>query len=379
MRYQKYTVDDVRKAASRKRFTVISCFAGGGGSSIGYRLAGGNVLLINEFVQSAIDTYSANFPETPVLVEDIKDLTAEDFLSKANLKKGELDVMDGSPPCSAFSINGKREKGWGQDKVYSEGKIQNSIEDLFLEYIRIIEGVRPKVIVAENVKAITYGKSDAKKREFVRAFENLGYSMVCKVLNGADFGVPQKRERAIFVGVRDDVLEKTNWQWINMNMVFPSPTTPKHITVGDALGDVVNDETEVKMLLEFVEGSWQKRFIEMLPKNPKKVLQPDMPQFRDVNPKGSCFNMKRCSQYLPSPTLTQSGQAMNLSGVVHFNENRKLTIEECKRIMSFPDDYVLTGTFNQQAERLGRAVAPRMYEQLMNSIYDHILKEYNNA
>ena len=112
MKYEPYTLNDVKKASSQKLFTVISTFAGAGGSSTGYRLAGGNILLINEFVEAAIESYTANYPDTPVLVDDIKKYSGEDFLKMVNLKPGELDILDGSPPCSAFSIAGKREKGW---------------------------------------------------------------------------------------------------------------------------------------------------------------------------------------------------------------------------------------------------------------------------
>ena len=100
MKYEPYYNKDVNERAAEKRFSVISCFAGGGGSSTGYRLAGGNILLINEFVEEAITSYKENYPDTPVLVDDIKKYSGQDFLSMANIKEGELDILDGSPPCS---------------------------------------------------------------------------------------------------------------------------------------------------------------------------------------------------------------------------------------------------------------------------------------
>ena len=112
MKYEKYYLQDVKDESSKKLFNVISCFAGGGGSSTGYRYAGGNILLINEFVAEAISTYQANFPDTKVLVDDIKKYSSEDFLKMAEIESGELDLLDGSPPCSAFSLAGKRDKGW---------------------------------------------------------------------------------------------------------------------------------------------------------------------------------------------------------------------------------------------------------------------------
>lgn len=379
MAYEPYYLKDVLDASAQKKFTVISTFAGGGGSSTGYRLAGGDILLINEFVEAAIETYSANFKDTKVLVDDIKKYSSQEFLDMAGIKKGELDILDGSPPCSAFSVAGSREKGWDKQKKYSDGKMQVAIEDLFYEFIRIAEGVQPKVIVAENVKGITFGKAIEKLNAFINEFEKIGYNVTYKVLNAADYGVPQGRERTIFICVRNDVCDYIGLSWLNINSIFPVPTHDKHITMNQAIGDIENDEEEVQMLLDFVQGSYQKKFIEPLPFNPKKPTKPSDPQFRDWNPKGSCFNMIRPSPDLPSPTLTQQGQKRGMSGVFHPAANRKLTIKECKRIMAFPEDFKLTGDFDQQVERLGRAVAPLMYKEVANSIYENILKEYNNG
>ena len=139
--FMKYVVDN----SNKELFNVISTFAGGGGSSTGYRLAGGKILCVNEFVEAAVDTYKSNYPNTPVLPDDIKKLTGEDFLKIAGIKKGELDILDGSPPCSAFSTAGKREKGWDQTKTYSDGKQVENIEDLFFEFTRITADIMPKV------------------------------------------------------------------------------------------------------------------------------------------------------------------------------------------------------------------------------------------
>jgi DNA (cytosine-5)-methyltransferase 1 len=114
-----------------------------------------------------------------------------------------------------------------------------------------------------------------------------------------------------------------------------------------------------------------------IPFNPKRHTKPSDKQFRDWNPNASCFNMIRPCPTMPSPTLTQQGQKRGLSGVFHYEDNRKLTIKELKRLMSFPEDYVLSGTFDQQAERLGRAVAPKMMKEVAESIYTNILEPYN--
>ena len=405
MNYQKYYVKDVKEKSSEKLFNVISCFAGGGGSSTGYRLAGANILLINEFVEEAISTYQANFPDTKVLVDDIKKYSSDDFLEMAGIKVGELDLLDGSPPCSAFSLAGKRDKGWEgyvEDtressidletgevvqtgelkkkdgiKKYSEDKIQESIEDLFLEYIRIAKGIQPKVIVAENVKGITFGESKKKLLEFINDFERIGYEVSYQVMNAADYGTPQARERTIFICVRKDVAETIGLNFMNISGIFPTKTVTKHVTMREAFEDIENDPEEIKMLTEFVEGSFQKKFLSFLPFNPEKPIKPSDIQFREFNPKGSCFNMIRPAPDLPSPTLTQQGQKKGLSGVFHYAENRKPTIVEFKRLMGMPEDFILTGDFDQQAERLGRMVAPKMMKEIANSIYKNVLEPFN--
>ena len=378
MKYKTYTVKDVKKASSENKFSVISCFAGGGGSSTGYRLAGGKILLINEFVEEAISSYKKNYPDTPVLVDDIKKYSGQDFLNKVKLKEGELDILDGSPPCSAFSVAGKREKGWDKTKNYSDGKTVENIEDLFLDFIRVAKEIKPKVIVAENVKGITFGEATKKLNEFIKAFESIGYYVTYKVLNAADFGVPQARERTIFICVREDVADAIGLSFLNLVGIFPGEFGYQ-ISMEDAIENIKNDENEIKELKEYYEGSFQKKFLDPIPFRPKRHMKPSDPEFRDWNPKASCFNMIRPCPTMPSPTLTQQGQKKGLSGVFHYADNRKLTIKELKRLMSLPEDYELTGTFDQQAERIGRMVAPKMMAEVAKSIYENVLKPYNEV
>ena len=380
MTYTPYTLEDVRNASAQKKFSVISLFAGGGGSSTGYRLAGGDIQLINEFVEAAVETYTSNFPDTPVLVDDIKKYTGQDFLDKTGLKEGELDILDGSPPCSAYSVSSmvaRNKEGWNKTKNYSDGKKVENIEDLFLEFVRIAEVIKPKVIVAENVKGITMDFAKPKLRQFIKEFEDIGYNMSYKVMSAADYGVPQHRERTIFIGVRDDVCSKIGLTFLNIHSIFPTEIGER-IRFEDALQGLDNDEDEATMLEDYLKDSWQWKFVEPIPFRPKKYLKASNPMFKETNPKGSCFNMIRCSPDLPCPTLTQTGQKKGMSGILHYEANRKLTIKEMKRAMALPDDYVLTGDFDTQAERIGRMVAPKLMKEIANSIYDNVLEKHND-
>ena len=406
MKYDPYTVEDVKKASAEKKFSVISCFAGGGGSSTGYRLAGGDILLVNEFVEEAIASYKQNYPDTPVIVDDIKKYSSQDFLDMAKVEERNLDILDGSPPCSAFSVAGKREKGWagyqedtrktyfdddgnivqeGELKVkegiktYSDGKTVEAIEDLFFEFIRVAKDIKPKVIVAENVKGITFGEAREKLFEFINSFEAIGYQVTYKVLSAADFGTPQARERTIFICIRDDVCDTIGLNLLNLNGVFPDRTHFEHVSLIDGIDGVVNDPEQEKELFDYVQNGFQKKWIEMLPFNPPRHTKPSDKEYIHINPKRSLFNMIRPAPHLPCPTITQRGNQKSVSGVFHPAMNRKFTIPELKRIMSLPEDYQFTGSFDKQAERIGRMVAPKMMAAVADSIYEKVLKPYNEA
>lgn len=174
------------------RFTVVSTFAGCGGSSTGYVWAGGKVLLAVEWDDNAVQTYKLNYPDTPVYHGDIAKLSVEEALRLTGLQRGELDIFDGSPPCQGFSTAGKRDFGDGRNQ-------------LFREYVRLLRGFMPKVFVMENVSGMVKGKMKLIFVDILRELKASGYKVVARLLNAKYFGVPQSRERMIFVGVRDDL------------------------------------------------------------------------------------------------------------------------------------------------------------------------------
>jgi len=390
-------MQDVHDASSQEKFKVISTFAGGGGSSTGYRLAGGKVLVINEFVEEAQKTYAENYPETIILPGDIKELTGKDFLDAAGVDVGEIDILDGSPPCSAFSVAGKlshniheeehvdlwgnitiekvpgkHSDGWGQTKNYSDGKMVENIEDLFFEFLRVAKEIKPKVIVAENVKGLTISEAKKYFNKILNTFEKIGYDVCAKVLDSRYYGVSQTRTRVIFIGVREDVARKTGYTFMNISQIFPEPDK-EVIPVKDVMVGLVNDPEEVKYLIDkWKKTAYWKQTGSKMSINPKKVLTG-----MDYHPKGHHFNLKRVSQYQPCPTITAMGSAETTAGAFHWIEPRKLTLGELKRIMSLPDDFKLTGKWNQRAERCGRMVPPRMMERIASSIYEKVLEKYN--
>ena len=378
MRYKPYTLQDVVNASNQNKFNVISTFAGGGGSSTGYRLAGGKILCINEFVEEAQNTYRENYPDTPILPGDIKQLSGKDFLDIAKLDVGELDILDGSPPCSAFSVagklshsrDGKHSDGWGQTKNYSDGKMVENIEDLFFEFLRVADDIKPKVIIGENVKGLTIGEAKQYFNKIQNTFEDIGYDVVAKVLDSRYFGISQTRPRVFFIGVRNDITEKAGLNFMTIGNVFPQEL-PDVVPLKDALIDLQYDEEEVKYLTDkFSKTAYWRDTGSKMEIDPPKVLTG-----MDYHPKGHHFNLKRVSQYQPAPTLTAMGSNDTTAGAFHWAEPRKLTIGELKRIQSLPDDFKLTGKWNQKSERIGRMVPPLMMKAIADSVYNKVLKE----
>lgn len=187
--------------------TVISTFAGCGGLSLGYKMAGFNELLAVEWEQNAVDTFRLNFPEVPVYHGDIAKLTGKECMRLAGIKKGALDVLDGSPPCQGFSTAGKR-------------KFSDPRNSLFKEYARLLYELQPKVFVMENVTGMVKGCMKQAYLQIIKTLRECGYKAKGQVLNAMYYGVPQSRQRVILIGVRND---------LNIKPSHPKPQTkPTH-------------------------------------------------------------------------------------------------------------------------------------------------------
>ena len=378
--YKRYTLQDTLDSEKRNLFNVLSTFAGGGGSSTGYRLAGGKILAINEFVEEAQNTYRENYPNTTIIPGDIKKLTGTYLMEQAGVKVSELDILDGSPPCSAFSMAGSISHGggnthadaFGKTKQYSDIKGVSNVEDLFFEFLRVAKDIKPKVIIGENVEGLTMGEAKEYFHKIQNTFEKIGYLVVADVLNASYFGVPQSRKRCFFIGVREDVADKIGLNFMTMYQLYPEKNNTQ-TTLGEAISDVVNeDKEELNYLFEKIgpDKAVGKTLMKM-PKDPDKVLTG-----MDYHDKGHHFNLKRSSLKKPCPTITAMGNLAGVAGTCHPIEDRKFTIKELKRIMSLPEDFKLTGQHKQQSERIGRMVPPLMMKALAESIYNKVLKPY---
>jgi DNA (cytosine-5)-methyltransferase 1 len=360
-------------------FNAISTFSGCGGSSLGYKMAGFRVLWASEFIPSAQQTYRANHPKTILDTRDIRQVKAEEILAAIGMKRGELDLFDGSPPCASFSTAGSREAGWGKVKKYSDGAQRT--DDLFHEFIRLVRGIQPKVFVAENVSGLVKGTAKGYFLEILAAMKASGYRVTCRVLDAQWLGVPQQRQRTIFVGVRND---------LNLEPVHPLPL-PYRYSVRDAL-PWITDARQTEVFNEpdrvFTDtpspsvttlGIGAKRndsvVVEAETDISRYAIGAEWDKLKPGEGSEKYLNLKRTRIEGPSHGISADGGNPSTAGVCHPTEKRKFTIAELRRICAFPDDFILLGTYAQQWERLGRAVPPVMMSHIAATVRDEILRK----
>ena len=375
-------MDDVSRQASKELFTIVSTFAGGGGSSTGYKLAGGKVLAANEFVPEAVETYKQNYPDTIVDCSDIRKITGSkkegvlDWFRSFGVKEGELDILDGSPPCATFSkATGKREadkeKHLAKGKKYSEVE-QDRIGMLIHDYVYLANCIRPKVCILENVPEIG---SSSVFHDALRRLRGSGYFVEFKKLKAHHYGVPQRRERMFVIAVRKDICARIDFkEEVEIKKLFPigSSYAP---SVSDAISNLKPDERdkqEIALIRQSIRKTASYEIIRAIPKNPAR---PSRLHEHYKGFKNFYFNTYRCAWGEPAPTITQSGNQLGgRGGICHPEEDRTYTIRELKRLSALPDDFKLTGTFNQQAERIGRMVPPLMTTAIAESLFENVLK-----
>ena len=354
-------------------FKVASTFSGCGGSCTGYRMAGFKVVWANEFVPAAQASYKANAaPDCILDTRDIRTVKPEEILAATGLKSGELDLFDGSPPCASFSTAGKREAGWGKVKAYSDTKQRT--DDLFAEYVRILNGLQPKVFVAENVSGLVKGTAKGMFLQILAALKGCGYRVTCRVLDAQWLGVPQQRQRTIFIGVRED---------LGLEPVHPSPL-PYRYSVRDALPWIFSVEgangfnghayQTSKVQASTVQAS-RPLNVEAETDISRYCTGAEWDKLKEGEQSEKYFSLIKLNREKPSPSILASHGSPGIACPVLPTEKRKFTIAELRRICAFPDDFILCGSYAQQWERLGRSVPPVMMASVAAAIRDGILSK----
>lgn len=353
------------------RPVVISTFSGCGGSCLGYRMAGYRVAWASEFIPAAAETYRANASPRSVLdTRDVRKVQPEEILSAVSLRRGEVDLFDGSPPCASFSTAGKREKGWGKVKAYSDS--EQRTDDLFFEYVRLLRGLQPRAFIAENVSGLVKGKAKGYFLEILRELKACGYRVEAKLLDASWLGVPQSRVRLIFQGVREDLGAVPVWPKplpyrysIREALPWALSVCVDRKTAGFGTGAGGYYRPSIDRPMDTVtangagadyRGDWG--IVENDAWMTRHATGREWEKLKAGEQSEKYFQLVRPSLESPAPTVTAAGGNAGLASVTHPTECRKFSIAELRRICGFPDDFILTGSYQQQWERLGRAVPP---------------------
>jgi len=307
--------------------TVISLFAGCGGSSLGYSMAGYRELLAVEWDENAAATFQLNFPEVPVYKWDIAQLSVADVLARTGLKPGELDVLDGSPPCQGFSTAGKR-------------NLNDSRNQLFREYVRLLQGLQPKAFIMENVSGMVKGKMKLVFAEILRELKGCGYQVSARLMNAMYFNVPQDRARMVFVGSRHP---SAGFHPAAQN------TPPAFFQAIEAISQSESDLAPTQL-----RESWQMHRV-LTGKEQKKH-----------------FGLLRTNVSRPAPTIVKDC-GNTTPGMIHPSELRRLSIPELKRLASFPDSFLFAGSFREQWSQIGNSVPPLFMRAIAQHVRERLL------
>jgi DNA (cytosine-5)-methyltransferase 1 len=295
-------------------------------------MAGFRELLAVEWDANAVETLRLNFPGMPIYHGDIAKLSVEGCLKLAGIAPGELDVLDGSPPCQGFSTAGKR-------------VLDDPRNSLFKEYVRLLRGLRPKAFVMENVSGMVKGKMKLVFAEILRELKASGYKVKARLLNAMYYGVPQSRQRMIFVGVREDVAGE--------------PGHPKAesqpIPISAAM--VGSPSSAPRAMSTRAAAIWSR-------------LRPGRGG-QDVSGPNKDFSLVRLSPSMVCPTIRKAQSAGN--GLMHWSERRYLSTSEMARLGSFPDAFLWAGSAQDAMQRIGNSVPPFLARAVARHVRSEML------
>lgn len=315
---------------------VFGTFICGGGSSMGYKLAGFEHLGGVELDPKVAETYKENHHPKYLFNLDIRDFNK---LTDLPTELYNLDILDGSPPCSTFSTVGSREDAWGKEKKFSEGQKKQTLDDLVFVYCDTIKKLMPKVCLLENVSGLIKGNGKVYCKKIVEKITAIGYNVQVFLLNAATMGVPQKRERVFIIGCKNDYkLPKLKLNFAEPPIVF---------------GDFIEKNKTEKDMTDFQYNLWKKR-------KPSDLNLGDIVA-RTENGRLSAFTKNILHKNRIPYTLTASSETFL------YDYPRQITPFEMSCISTFPQDFkVLTKTLKWYT---GMSVPPIMTAQIANQIY----------
>lgn len=323
---------------------AYALFSGAGGLHLGLERAGIQVVVATDISRYAAATHKTNWPSVPFIDRDARRLSGAELLDAANGVRP--DVVFGGPPCQGFSTLG--------DKVSADPR-----NELFLAFARLVKELSPRFVLIENVKALATMYQGRFKRHIVETFEQLGYTVDTAILNAADYGVPQIRERVIFFATKHPSM-----------FSFPVPThgpcgSVPYNTVWNAIGDLVNANSSVA---NHIALDHSRRVIErykLIPEGGR--LPPPELLPRAIRRKNFGNTYKRLDRHKPSLTMVPGNNAFPIHPVL----DRSLTPREAARLQGFPDSFIFVGDRRNQCILVGNAVPPQLAERIGESIVRH--------
>jgi DNA (cytosine-5)-methyltransferase 1 len=320
-------------------FTAVDLFSGCGGSSLGLKLAGFRELFATDWDDHAAKIFRLNFPEIYFHHGDIAKLSGKKILKIINLKPGELDLLTGSPPCQGFSMTGER-------------KFSDPRNMLFKEYLRILDQLKPKTLIIENVPGMIKGAMKHHYLKIISLLRTFGYEAKGEVMNSKYYNVPQSRERIIIIGIRKDLCEK-----YNLEPTHPKPQT-KPISFRQAVNNLIIPADEPKFLATQL---MRDRFSQLKPGETKADQNHGWYRLAHIR-----INWDDCVT-----TVLTSEKSLP----VHPEEDRRLLVCEVMRLASFPDDFKLTGGKLARITRIGNSVPPNLMKAIALHIRQNILEK----
>lgn len=325
--------------------TVMSTFACGGGSSMGYKRAGYTVVAANDIDPDMAYHYKLNIKPPLYFNCPIKDLVGRDLPEHLY----NLDVLDGSPPCSTFSTAGLREKTWGKMKHFKEGQAKQVLDDLFFDFLDLVEKLKPRAVIAENVKGMILGNAKGYTRLVMKRFREIGYRPQLFLINAADCGVPQNRERVFFCALRND-------QQHSKLIVKPRV---RRVSASEAIADL----TDQHLRPETKTCRTDDRYWHLT-----KPGESYKHAAERVTGKGKLFSHSKLHPEKPACTLRAQPHLFT-----HWSTRRTFSFKEWIRFGSFPDDYkVKSAKIGQYM--IGMSVPPKMTEYVARCVAEQWLQ-----
>jgi len=327
---------------------VFSCFSCGGGSTMGYKLAGFDVIGCNEIDPKMMDAYKANHNPKYSYLESIVTFKDREYLPE---ELYNLDILDGSPPCSSFSMAGNREKDWGKEKKFKEGQAEQVLDTLFFDFIDLANKLQPKIVVAENVKGLLLGDAKEYVRRIYKEFDKAGYYCQHWLLDASTMGVPQRRERVFFICLRKDLAAPL---LVQKDMFTKVPELKLDFKEPKILfKDVFKDYTD-RPLTENMKKIW----------NLRKEGDGDFEHIniREFNKPNLHFNHKFIYQNSSNINTITAGD-----NCVLFDYPRYRNFDELCECGSYPKDYDFKKLKPEYL--IGMSVPPVMTAQIANEIY----------